>query len=1086
MTARALSSALIILLLVAPASAQERASFETISIEQGLSESVVNCMLQDRYGFLWIGTQNGLNKFNGYEFTHYRMELLNPHAITGDNITSLCEDPGGALWVGTIEALNKYDHDKNEFQAYIHDPEDGDSISDNHINTVYRDSADRIWVGTRYGGLNRYRPETDSFVHYMRRPAKPRSLPGNNVTRIIEAEGGTLWIGTDHGLVSFDPERGKFEAPLLNASDAGALTAGSISALARGREGRIHIGTPQSGLFTYTPQKGLLIHYVHDPEDSTSISSNDVTAILEDKSGALWVGTNMGGLNRLDGRSGRLTHFRNNPANPRSLVYDKVNAIIEDHSEIVWIGTEDGISKLDKKRSRFTHYRQAAGGAGLAAGRVFAILEDQAGDIWIGFQDGGIDIYRRKEDRFESVEGRARGSPPVSRAAVRALCIEPESGNVWVGTETTGIYVVSPDLRVLRTYRTGAAGAGGLSDDYVRLIYRDSDGTFWVGTSGGGLNRLERDRGGFTVFRFDRDNASSISSDRVLSIFEDSLKNLWIGTDKGLNLMNRRHGTFRRYVSDKDDPHSLSGNVVLSFHEDGDKNLWVGTGAGLNKFDAARRAFVRYTTENGLPNNVIYAILEDDYGDLWISSNAGLTRLDPRTGDVRNYDAQDGLQSNEFNVNAACRTRDGELFFGGVNGVNRFDPRKFKESRFVPPVVLTAVRAFGKEIDVDRAFHRLDAVFLSREDNFISLEFAVLDFTAPDKNRYKYKLEGYDKDWVDNGPKREVSYINLAGGNYVFRVIGCNSEGIWNEEGLSLRLVIQPLFWETWWFQVLVFAGAFAMFFAILYSKVVSIKKQRDLLRREIEERTKELVAKNTELQNQAKLLEEKSLELERSNRDLESFAYTVSHDLRAPLRHIFGFCNLLRSAGKNAGDEEKRGYLERINDSTIRMGKLIDDLLWLSRSSRAEIVKIEVDLSVLVREAVSMAAAGDDSRKHAVVIAENIRAVCDPSLIRVVVDNLVGNAWKYTRKREEALFEFGVDSSSDERVYFLRDNGVGFDPEKADLMFQPFQRLHADREFEGTGIGLTTVRRIVNRHGGSIWAEGRPGEGATFFFTLG
>jgi len=747
--------------------------FERLSREQGLSQSTVFCILQDRQGFMWFGTEDGLNKYDGYNFTIYRHDALDSSSLLGNSVFSIYEDHTGTLWIGTDNGLNRFDRDPDspstrfngksgQFIHIVNDPKNPHSLSGNLVSSIYEDHTGTLWIGTS-NGLNRFdRPDSSlkepngksgQFTRFANDPNNPYSLSNNSITSIYEdsAAGNTLWIGTNGGgLNKLDREKEQFSRFVNDPNNPYSLSNNNITSIyedfAAGNT--LWIGTAGGGLNRFDREKAQFTRFVNDPNNPHSLSHNDVRSLYVDSASrnTLWIGTQGGGLNRFDRpdspnikpheTSGQFTRFVNDPNNPHSLSNNRIASIYEDHAGTLWIGTlAGGLNKFDREKERFIHFaNDPTNPNSLSENTIWSIYEDSLplrgtgrNTLWIGTSNG-LNRFDRPDSSLKEPNGKS-------------------------GQFTR--FVNDPN------------NPHSLSHNRVSAIYEDHTGTLWIGTWRGGLNRFDREKAQFTRFVHDPKNPHSLSSNSIMFIYEDSAsRTLWIGTNNGgLNKLvlkgsDRDKEQFTRFVNDPKNPHSLSDNRVLSIYEDpSTSTLWIGTMGGLNRFDrdtptGAAEQFTHYTEKDGLPNEVIYGILADDHGRLWLSTNKGLSCFDPQRGAFKNYDVTDGLQSNQFTFYAYFKSsRSGEMFFGGLNGFNVFHPDSIKDNPYIPPVVITAFKRYntdqaeGVAIE-EKGISEKQKIKLSYKDNILSFEFAALSFRNNFKNQYAYKLEGYSDKWI--------------------------------------------------------------------------------------------------------------------------------------------------------------------------------------------------------------------------------------------------------------------------------------------------------------------------------------------------
>jgi two-component sensor histidine kinase/ligand-binding sensor domain-containing protein len=781
---------------------------------------------------MWFGTQDGLNKYDGYNFTVYKYEELDVQSLSDNFITTIYEDKSGAIWVGTDQGgLNKFNRETDQFTPYKYEPDNPNSLSSNRILSIYEDKSGILWVGTDQGGLNKFNQETEQFTRYTYNPNNLNSIGNNTVLSIYEDKMGTLWIGTDGGgLNKFNRETEQFTRYTHNPDDRNSLSNNTVLSIYEDQSGRLWIGTNSGGLNKFERESGKFTHYIHEPDNPNSLSDNNVSSIVEDRFGNLWLATSSWygnsygtALNKFEPETGKFTHYAHNQANPTSLSDNLVASIWRDNSEILWIGTGfSGINQLDQKERKFTHYkRNPIDPHSLIDNHISSIYEDINSTLWIGTFNRGLDKLDRETGKFTHYRHESDNPSSLSSDNVWSV-YEDQSAVLWIGTLSGGLNIFDRDTGKFTHYKHDSDNPYSLSDDTVWSIYEDQSSTIWIGTFNGGLNKFDRETERFTHYKHDPVNPNSLSNNNVFSIYEDQSGRLWIGTyGGGINKFERETEQFTPYKHDPNNPNSLNFDRINAIYEYPAGTLWIGTyGGGLDKFDIATETFTHYTEKDGLPNNSVVGILGDDEGNLWLSTGKGLSKFNPKTETFRNYDVSDGLQGNEFDgVKAHFKSKTGEMFFGGLNGFNAFYPDQVKDNPHIPPVVITDFKKFNESVKLDKAISETKELKLSYKDRFFGFEFAALDYTNPQKNQYAYKLEGFDKDWISSGTRRYASYTNLDGGTYTFRVKGSNNDGVWNEEGTSIKIIITPPPWKTWW--------AYTLYVVALVSAVLGYVRWR-------------------------------------------------------------------------------------------------------------------------------------------------------------------------------------------------------------------------------------------------------------------
>lgn len=818
--------------------------FENISTEQGLSQSTVHAIVQDRQGFMWFGTEGGLNKYDGYQFTVYKHDPDNFKSISDNLIQSLYVDRAGELWVGTSLGLDRFDPNTDTFLHYPQDFAGSPDFSGQSVSVIFQDRSGILWIGTDGGGLATLDLTTNQLKVYKHSAEDPQSLSDNSINSIYEDRSGGLWIGTDAGLDLFDQTTGKFILTFGPASsDSPSIGNGQVLAIYEDDQGTMWIGT-QNGLFQRDRAGNQLMEYQHDPNMPDSLGDNSVTCILEDSQGELWIGTRTG-LDLFDSTQKRFIHYIHDPNDPYSLASDSIRSIYEDRSGVLWIGTSGGLNKYARSTQKYALYQYNPGlPNSLSDNNIWSVYEDHLSNLWVGTFFAGLNRLDPKTGTVTVYQNNPADPTSLSSNEIRAI-LEDHNGNLWIGMERGGLDRYDPETGTFIHYRNNSADPGSLSDNDVFSIYEDHSGRLWIGTQRGGLDQFDQAAGTFTRYQHDANDPSSLSDNDVRAIYEDRTGVLWIGTFGGIDLWDNRTDHFTIYRHDPNNPSSLSNDMVNCIFEDQEGTVWVGTfGGGLDRFDRNTQSFTHYTEKNGLPDDTVYGILADTNGDLWLSTNKGLAKFDPVAKTFRNYDTSDGLQGDQFNPGAFFQSKDGEMFFGGTQGLNAFYPKQVTDNPTPPPVVITAFQKFNQTVQTDLASN--ETIQLSYHDSFISFEYTALDYNAPEKNQYAYQLVGVDKDWVYAGTRRYASYTDLPGGDYIFRVKASNNDGVWNSEGTAIRIHITPPFWQTWWFIGIAGLAAIAGVFAGYRLRVRSVEaRNRELVIR-VGQRTHELAALNS------------------------------------------------------------------------------------------------------------------------------------------------------------------------------------------------------------------------------------------------
>jgi signal transduction histidine kinase/ligand-binding sensor domain-containing protein len=848
--------------------------FEHLTTEDGLSEGRVWGITQDSRGFMWFATWDGVNRYDGYEFKVYKQEPGRANGPGGSSFWPVYTDQAGKVWAGshTGGGLSRFDPTTELWTVFRHDKEDAQSLGSNNVYAILEDSSGVLWVGTEGGGLNRLEGVVEDgrarFNRYQHDPNDAHSLGSDYVASIYEDRSGVLWIGAyGGGLHRFDRETETFVRYQHDAQDPHSLSDDRVYGIYEDQFGVLWVGTHGGGLNRFDRETETFVNYQVDTEDPHSLSGNTITSIAEDGSGTLWIGTFDGGLNRYHRETDTFSAYQHDLLDPRTPASNTVLSLFVDRTGTLWIGTAGkGISKLDPAGQGFRLYGQESPGSnGLSNSDVRAIVEDRSGDVWIGTW-GGLNRFDPETGHFTHYLHDP--DDPTSLSDNHVHCaLEDSGGTLWVGVGgAQGLNRFDRDTETFSHFRHDPDDAHSLSGNSIVRLYEDRTGILWVGTWSDGLNALDlQSQDGevrFARYQHDPTDPDSLGAGIVHAIYQDRGGTLWVGTGGGgLCQFHRDSETFACYDHDPQDAGSLSDDTVWAIYEDRAGTLWVGTSGGLNRLDAQIGEFLHYTTADGLPHNTVFGILEgnasssEPHRSLWLSTSHGLSRFDPQTGTFHNYDASDGLQGDVFNNGAYYQSSTGELFFGGPNGLTVFHPDDIRNNPHVPPVYLTAIQLANKPVSVggDSLLQKslLDTreLVLSHRDRIVSFEFAALSFTSPQKNRYRYALEGFDGDWYEVGSDRRfATYTNLDPGHYTFRVLGSNNDGVWNEEGASLSITITPPWWETWWFRGLLIALVAGLVVAGYRSRVTILERRSQELEREVETATRDLKQRLVEL----------------------------------------------------------------------------------------------------------------------------------------------------------------------------------------------------------------------------------------------
>jgi len=1027
--------------------------FERISIKQGLSHNTVNCILQDSKGFMWFGTDDGLNKYDGYSFTVYKHDPNDSHSLSHNQVWALFEDSTGMLWVGTFGGgLNRFDRATEQFTRY--DADDFQNVTDEPVefrNVVWAIDeypAGVLWIATYGGGLVKFELESEEFTSYAPDPDDPRYWGHEWITAMLIDRSGIIWLGTNsEGIDRFDPATGQITSYRHNPNDPDSLGLNWIREIIQDRSGVIWIGTSGRGLDRFDPETERFTHYRHNSADPHSLSHDYIWSIIEDSVGTLWIGTSPGGLNAFDPRSETFTHFHHDATDPNSLSSDRIGPLFLSQSGILWVGTwGGGVSKSDPASGRFTHYRGDPDDPHrLSDYQVSSLLEDEDGTLWIGTAGGGLDALDRKTGAWWHY--RHYPADPSSSGKDVVLAIHKDaSRTLWIGT-ADGFYRFDRQTGRFARLPHNPPDPGEVKVETIYSIFEDQAGILWLGTHGRGLSEFDPATGTFTYHQQGRDPATglpeqhSLSNNFVRDVVEDGSGNLLIGTQEGLNIYYREIGQWSVFQHDPSDPQSLSHNQISSLHQDQFGSLWVGTsGGGLNRFSSETKTFTHYREQDGLANDTVIDILEDDRGTLWIATDNGLSKFDPHTEIFKSYGANDGLPINEFG--AAQKSDSGELFFGGTKGFMSFYPDRMEDNPHVPPVVLTSLEQNGVQVKVGQAPEDLKAVTFRWPDNSFEFGFAALNYTQPENNQHAYMLEGFDRDWNTVGTRRFGRYTNLPGGTYTLRLKGSNNDGVWNEAGASIEVVVVPPFWETWWFRGAAVLALVAAGFGAYRLRIRGLEARSRELERQVEGRTVALTDTNIRLYQEIEEREQAEEELaqQRAKAAVVEERNRLARDLHDSVTQSIYSLTLLSEAGQRMAEARD---LEQVTINQSRIGDISQQALQEMRLLVYELRPLALETEGLVgalehRLEVVEKRAGIDAR----LIVEGepeLTADLEEELYRIAQEAL-NNALKHAQASTIVVV---IRDHTESVSLQVQDDGRGFEPETAQA---------------SGGLGLTTM----------------------------
>ena len=1106
----------------------------------GLSNNGVRCFVQDYEGYLWIGTEDGLNRFDGKTFKIYRNNPYDKSTISNNSIITVYEDNQHVLWVGTKGGgLCRYDRKRDNFELIGSKSTNQTEFLYSQVSAIYKDKENNLWVGTDGTGFYCYNIKIDHLTRFLHNPQKTNSISSNRILNIFEDENQQLWLGTwNGGICVFNKKTGVVKNILYQPSKNDGIGTNLIRHLTRDDKGNFWIAAFGKYAQQYNPKLDKFITYTTLPDGTKNYL---VYAIMQGSDNGIWLATNKG-----------VYRSFNNLPSQEFTIPDKFElqhsalacAFYEDRSGSVWVATRDkGLLQVLPREKRFdVHLIEFLKDKNpWLNNRVASFSEDLNGNILIA-NEGHMIVYDQNKDTYTELQS---AFDLKIHSFIRSFC-HTSSGRLFVGG-ATGMWefnYVTGKLDI--PISLGLAKNSASRDDIFQVIEKNKN-ELWLGTDNG-LYSYNLITGKSTSYISDTDMVEGHALWSIRTLKNDSRGDLLIGTlGGGLIILDHETNKFQYFFNKREEPKSISSNYVNCIHISSTGNVWLATNNGLDFFDRKSNSFTFYDSKDGLPGDMLYGILEDNKGNLWMNSNTGLSKFNIKNKKFTNYFLNDQFRYGSFMLNSCYKDRHGVLYFGRMDSYVSFNPDSIKDEMIEPQTVLTDFKIFNKSIIYKdnpvlfRDFTQDRKVNLSYNQSSFSFEFAVVNFINSENNLFKYKLENFDHEWFNSGISNVANYTNIPPGKYVFHVKACSADGLWNSKDVLVNIVISPPFWMTWQFKLAITLLILFSLGAFYKMRLFRLEQLQKKLQKQVKQRTSELSESNflleeqkEELQLQKEILiahhdsmqeannklELQKCEIELQNTELyhhrihleeivtqrteellkekrhaeeadqlkSAFLANMSHEIRTPLNAIVGFSTMLNK--KNLRDEQKTSFINIINSSSESLLVLIDDILDLSRieAGQLHIKKENFQVLDVVYELVELFEQRNTNKNLRICINEsyfdnNLSIYSDRIRFKQIYTNLMSNAMKFT---QQGFLEFGCESiGNDEMKFYLKDTGIGIAPENLKTIFDRFIKVENTHKFySGTGLGLAISQRLTELLGGKIWVDSELNKGSTFNFT--
>ncbi|MEF8811231.1 MAG: two-component regulator propeller domain-containing protein [Bacteroidales bacterium] len=1085
-------------------------------MDDGLVGVTVTDIYQDHQGFIWLATDNGLSRFDGYEFRNYQPKPDDPGSLHSGYIRSIYEDHQNLLWIGTNRTLERFNRHNEEFELMFSVPDD-----EVYVSKMYEDTEHNLWIGTHSHGLLRYKPRKDTVVS-----SEVNSWYADDIQviyDITEDDEGYLWLATTNGIYKLDIENHTSEHFSHDPGNPNTIPSNNVYDLEIDYDQTIWIATYGSGICNYDPDKNSFTRY-KSSSSAGSLSSDLVRSLLVDSQGHLWV-ISESGLDLFQREKQTFRNYHHIDNNPNSLVNNKLWCIYEDRQQNIWLGHYlDGVSFSDFNTNK-PFYNLSAKSYPVTLNNKYVndIIRDHQGKVWIGTDGGGINVFDESKDEVQTM----RYSQDPRSTNVILDFLKHSNGNIYLGTYLDGMFRYKPKTGTMTGYKHSENVSGASQRNDVRDMAEDESGNIWTVTYGGGVNVFDPKQGTFIEHygQFVTDTQKKINSSWLFSIYIDSDNIVWLGSVEGLTRLDPATES----IHYKSGISGLESNTVYYITSDRNGKLLLATNKGLCIYERENDSVKWLKKKHGLAHNVIRSVAVDKENNYWITTFKGLSKYLTEKEEFINFYEPEGISGNQFQIGASYLSEQGRMYLGTTEGMTYFSPQEITIDSLVPSVHFTSLKIFNRQVKpgdtldgteiMSEAISETDTVFMNYQHRMFTLGFAALDYTSPEKVRYKYKLEGFDETWIKaDAHNRVATYTNLDPGTYTFKVLATNSDGIWASHPTTLTIDITPPFWLTLWFKILIVAFFILLLTGIYYYRVRQIKRLNEKLARQVEARTSEIRQKNEQLQKQAAelneinaALEERQNQIEEQDKELKSqrdqlkeaneelrksnttkdrFFSIVAHDLKNPVNSLLGFSSFFKQRFDKLNDERKYEYIDHLHFASRQLYNLLENLLTWAKNQQGqfEFHPRAVNFQNILEESLKLIKSRINEKNIEVVrkTIPDLQVYGDFNMLYAVIRNLLSNAVKFTPENGEVTIETIMEGEDHVRIA-VSDTGMGIPDEVRENLFRVdgnISRKGTDGE-KGSGLGLIICKEFLEKHDRELFIETAENQGTTFYFYL-